>query len=216
MFPQQLRQYLVDLLQGHLCRKDEDNLIEVIQFVKFHDPLTEMQDMQEILLIEAGYDDLIKHIKPKTVATHYNDLIDVLTIIQHLCTLLIVFFFVHAEDVLGIGIALEILYGGFCLTDVLVPYHKIQRYFLWLDAYLGHVFERIEGVGKCIVLCSSDADYFKSEDHLFLLLLAEIQDLRAGLLLPDLALLLDSLGFLAVHLDDASGGGLLLHHRCVL
>ena len=202
---------MVDLLQRQLRRKDEYDLVQVIQLVEFHDPLAEMQDMQEILLVETGYDDLVKDVKPQAVAAHDDDLIDVLTFVQHLRSLLVVLLLVHSEYILCVRVALEILYGRFRLTDVLVPYYQIEGNFRWLDAYFGHVFERVEGIGKCVVFCSSDADYLKREDHLFLLLLAEIQDLCARLLLPKLTLLLDLLSLLAVHLDDASGRGLLFH-----
>ena len=212
MLPQQFGEDLVDLLQGEFCGEEEDDLAEVVELVALHDPLAEAEDMREILLVEAGDDDLVEDVEPDAVAPHHDYLVDVLAVVQHLRALLVLLLTIGSEDVLAVGVALQVLEGRLGLADALVPHHQVQRHLLRLYADLGDVLERVEGVGEGVVLGSPDADDLEGEDHLLLLLVAEVQDLRAWLLLPKLALLLDPFALFVAHLQHAAGGRLLFHH----
>jgi hypothetical protein len=82
--------------------------------------------MLGILFIQAWNDDLIKYFKSQTVITYYNDFINLVILIEQLCTLLFIFFLIDTKDGFDVAIVFYVFYCCFSLRYAFIPNDKIK------------------------------------------------------------------------------------------
>lgn len=107
MLPSHLRQQQVDLREGEVLRKEEDDFGEVVEFKGLSDALAKCEDLFEVLLVEAPQHYAIEDVETHTTAAHSDYLSDVICLVDCLSTLLLLLLLVYSENGAHMAIALE-------------------------------------------------------------------------------------------------------------